>query len=192
MDEISDIIVNDKLIMRYAERLAGKPSNVACASRNPLQELSRLDYNMRWVMKIPDLDLMSYINPVEATKLVNCIKKEKPSYKLRVGHALIHLFKVVKNDSYIYPRAARNWNKNSGIPKRDEQILELGRVCKTWQDLYDRQTCHALPNNNMLRCQLTALGWTGLSFYLNKTCIQDRQKNLEQGYKATIVAVWLE
>lgn len=112
--------------------LAGKPSNVAFASRNPLQELSRLEYNMRRVMKIPDLDLMSYINPVVDTKLVNCILKEKPSYKLRVGHALIHLLKVVKNDSYIYPRAARNWKKNSGIPKRDEQILVLGCVCNLW------------------------------------------------------------
>ena len=78
--------------------MAGKPSNVACASRNPLQELSRLEYNMRRVMKIPDLDLMSYIKVVD-TKLVNCIKKEKPSYKLRVGHASIHLSKVDKNDS---------------------------------------------------------------------------------------------
>ena len=99
IDEISDVIINDKLIMRYAERLAGKPSNVACASRSPLQELSRIEYNMRRVMKIPDLDLMSYINPVVDTKLVNCIKKEKPSYKLRVGHASIHLSKVDKNDS---------------------------------------------------------------------------------------------
>ena len=41
MDEISDIIVNDKL-MRYAERLVGKPSNFASASRNNLREFGRL------------------------------------------------------------------------------------------------------------------------------------------------------
>ena len=64
MDEISDIIVNYKLIMRYSERLAGKPSNFASASRNILRELGRLVYNMRQEMKIPDLDLMLLINPV--------------------------------------------------------------------------------------------------------------------------------
>ena len=57
--------------------MAGELSNVACASRNTPQELGRLEYNMMQVMKIPDLDLISLINPVVYPKLV---KKEKPSY----------------------------------------------------------------------------------------------------------------
>ena len=60
--------------------MAGEPSNVACASRNTPQELGRLEYNMMQVMKIPDLDLISLINPVVYPKLV---KKEKPSTHLR-------------------------------------------------------------------------------------------------------------
>ena len=118
--------------------MAGKPSNVACASRNPLQELSRLEYNMRRVMKIPDLDLMSYIKVVD-TKLVNCILKEKPSYKLRVGHALIHLLKVVKNDSYIYSEQREIGIRAVEFQSVMKDFWWLDVSSKSRQDLNDRQ-----------------------------------------------------
>ena len=138
-DESSHIIVNDKLIMRYAELLAGKRSNLASASRNTLQELGRLVYNMRQETKIPDLDLISLISPILYPTLVNCIKKEKPSYKLRVGRALIHLSKLVKNDSYIYSEQREIGIRAVEFQSVMKDFWWLDVSSKSRQDLNDRQ-----------------------------------------------------
>ena len=62
-DELSDIILDDPVIIRCAEKLATKAPNVATASRNTLRELARLVQIMRQLLNTNHFGPLSVIDP---------------------------------------------------------------------------------------------------------------------------------
>ena len=90
-DELSDIILNDPVIIRCAEKLATKAPNVATASRNTLRELARLVQMMRQLLNTNDFGPLSVIDPTLGPKTVQCIQQlleNSPSYGQRIDHTL--------------------------------------------------------------------------------------------------------
>lgn len=103
-DSISELILHDDLLVRYAQCLASKGPGLAAYSRNSLRELGRLVEKTREMSKDDSIHLVTLIDPVFYPKLVQIVKdlcQDGPSLGLRLGHSLNKVAQIVETDSYI-------------------------------------------------------------------------------------------
>lgn len=99
-DYVTDIIIQDNLLVEFAERLASKGPAHYTHSRNQLREIGRLIEKLRELENDNTISTLTLINAEFYPKIIKAVSqlnKEAPSLGLRIGHSLIAIGKMYRS-----------------------------------------------------------------------------------------------